>query len=68
MSLAWLKKKELSSQYLDISTDRFQYEVTSNLNTHSQAKVLWRKYDRTNKLFTRSFVILYSSFASLGIN
>ncbi len=48
MSLAWLKKKDLSSQYLDISTDRFQYEVTSNLNTHSQAKVLWRNYDRTN--------------------
>ena len=48
MSLAWLKKKELSSQYLDISADRFQCEVTSNLNTHSQAKVLWREYGRTN--------------------
>ena len=45
MSLAWLKKKELSSQYLDISADRFQCEVTSNLNTHSQAKVLWRQYE-----------------------
>lgn len=35
--MAWLQKKDLSSQYLDISADRFQYEVTSNLNTHSQA-------------------------------
>lgn len=46
MGLAWLKKKELSSQYLDISADRFQCEVTSNLNTHSQAKILRRQYDR----------------------
>ena len=46
MSLAWLQKKDLSSQYLDISADRFQHEATSSLNTHGQAKVLWRNYGR----------------------
>ena len=48
MSLAWLQKKDLSSIIFDISVDRFRHEATSSLNTHGQAKVLWREYDRTN--------------------
>jgi len=46
MSLAWPQIKGNYPQYLNISVDRFQHKATSSLNTHGQAKILRRKYDR----------------------